>query len=634
MSDENIGNLDLRDLNYSLQIDKILNSSLRTDNVKPRKIKSPFSEEMVKEYRDELNKPIEITDAHGVKHQYKYHPASTIPVTEAYVAPAVVYDPVPIKIDINRAIDDINNSVGLKEKFRKDIKNIRDYINSTKLGKFKKAAENAKIDILRQNIEDEDKKIIALEADIYAMNQALDDNDVNISLNQAEKSRVDNINKQRSSIFIDEMNLLNSGNFKMDQYPNETDEEYLDRLKDTAETPGNNYYTEVEAELENIKKFKENMKDLIRSDIVIESVQRNLDTDTIFAINKIFTLVKGKFLKLFGFNNKSLTTDEIVEFLTNMTNTNAPLITGNEPTQMAVVNVPAVLPPGAPITADIVINNANNALIFENKRTNDKLFLKLGQDKKKVFVMFSHDGNVGTFLNVFFGPTKTTSKEYNRSIKKLLLELGLTKAELTTLFGKEPTNINIETFLEHNGITVEPTTDYKYEVEPGSTRGQHIYGMGIEKLPQFCTLGKVLIRLDRLFYKNILSVLTSTKSNISGFKPCPVSDEFVNIVMKLCKKIQPTMADIKTLKLNEKELYDTLLYLSGIHKSVDVHTRDTSIDKLKEKLAIVEGEITSGNNNTKMLDELLMVLDKLSHLGVISRADAKRHFEEIKSEYF
>ena len=78
------------------------------------------------------------------------------------------------------------------------------------------------------------------------------------------------------------MNLLNAGEFKVDQYPIETDEEYLDRLKETAETPGNDYYTEVEAEIENIKKFKLNMKELIRSDIEIEKVQHKLDTGEFF----------------------------------------------------------------------------------------------------------------------------------------------------------------------------------------------------------------------------------------------------------------------------------------------------------------------------------------------------------------
>jgi hypothetical protein len=248
--------------------------------------------------------------------------------------------------------------------------------------------------------------------------------------------------------------------------------------------------------------------------------------------------------------------------------------------------------------------------------------------------MYSFDGNVGTFINVFFGPAKVTSKEYDRSMVKLLLDIGLTKDELTKLFGKTPTRSNAEKFLEDNGITKEPTAHYEYVVPAGGGRGQHIYGMGVEKLPQLCPFGKVLIRLDRLYYKNILSVLTRTKVNIAGFKPCPVSDEFVNIIMKLCKGEQPTSSDLKTLKLNEKELYDTLLYLGGSHKSVDINTMDTTIEKLKEKLKVVEGEISSGNNNEKLLTELLDILNKLSHLGVITRPQANKHFKQIQKDYF
>ena len=639
MSIEDIENLGLRDLNYSLQIDKILNSSLGTSNVKPRKIKSPFSEEMVKEYRDELSKPIIITDAAGVEHSYKYHPATTIPVIDAYIPPQIIHDEVGVRNHIAMLLNTIVDFEKEKDLIRTEIARLTALINSGTLGKRQRNAEIGNINKYKRDIEGLDKNIRDVEADVIATNQLLEDNKINLAINQAEKSRIDNINRTRIDNFINEMNLLNSGEFKMDQYPNETDEEYLNRLKDVAETPGNDYYTEVEAEIDNIKKFKANMKDLIRSDVEIEKVSNNLDTDTIFAINKIFSLVKSQFLKLFGFNNKSITTEEIVDFLTNMTNKSANLITGNEPA--IIPGAPVPLMPGAPITADIVIENANNALIFDNIRLKRKLFLKIGRKppvgrskKEEKFIMFSHDGNVGTFINIFFGPAKPTSKEYDRSIKYLLSEIGLNKEDYVKYFGATPTQTNVEKFLEDNGIVVEPTTDYNY-VPPGAGgHGQHIYGMGVEKLPQFCTLGKVLVRLDRLYYKNILSVLTKTKSNITGFKPCPVSDEFVNIVMKLCKKIQPTMADIKALKLNEKELYDTLLYISGVHKSVDVHTRDSSIDKLKEKLEIVEGEISSGNNNEKLLYELLEILDKLSHLGVITRADAKRHFEEIKSEYF
>ena len=636
MGDEDkANNLEFRDLNYLLQIDKILNTSLSTYKVKPRKIKSPFSEEMVKEYIDEANKPITITDSFGVQKQYKYHPATVEPVLEQYVPPAIIRDETMIKNKMYDFIDQMNLAGIEIANLNIEINKKKENINSGALSQNNIKNEEVNIARIRDKIKKIKVIIVELERNIATGQQLLDDNEQNKSLNQAEKSRVDAINKDRLNNFVNEMNLLNAGEFKVDQYPNETDEEYLDRLKETAETPGNDYYTEVEAEIENIKKFKLNMKELIRSDIEIEKVQHKLDTDDIFGINKIFALIKERFLKLFGFDNKNVTTDEIVDFMLNMTNQSADQITGTVPPGVQLLTTTASkITPGAKITPDIQVENANNSLIFHNINTRNTLFLKLGTAKRETFIMYSIDGRPGTFINVFFGPVKPSSKEYDRSMIKLLLDIGLTKEELTTLFGKTPTRSNVETFLEDNGITKEPTTTYNNVIPAGGGRAQKVYGMGIEKLPKLCPFGKVLIRLDRLYYKNILSVLTGTKVNIAGFKPCPVSDEFVNIIMKLCNGEQPTLADLKTLKLNEKELYDTLLYLSGSHKSVDIHTRDTTIEKLKEKLQIVEGEISSGNNNEKLLNELLDILNKLSHLGVITRPQANKHFKQIQKDYF
>jgi transcriptional regulator of heat shock response len=61
---------------------------------------------------------------------------------------------------------------------------------------------------------------------------------------------------------------------------------------------------------------------------------------------------------------------------------------------------------------------------------------------------------------------------------------------------------------------------------------------------------------------------------------------------------------------------------------------DTTIEKLKEKLKVIEGEISSGNNNEKLLTELLDILNKLSHLGVITRPQANKHFKQIQKDYF
>ena len=108
MTEDSVNNLEFRDLNYLLQIDKILNTSLSTYKVKPRNIKSPFSEEMIKEYREEAKKPILVTDIHGVQKEYKYHPATVEPILEEYIPPAALRDEVVIKQRMFDFIDDIN----------------------------------------------------------------------------------------------------------------------------------------------------------------------------------------------------------------------------------------------------------------------------------------------------------------------------------------------------------------------------------------------------------------------------------------------------------------------------------------------------------------------------------------------
>ena len=135
MTENTVNNLEFRDLNYLLQIDKILNTSLSTYKVKPRNIKSPFSEEMIKKYRDEAKKPILVTDIHGVQKEYKYHPATVEPILEEYVPPAVVRDEAVIKQRMFDFIDDINAAKIHMEKINTEIINKRRSIDSGTLTK-------------------------------------------------------------------------------------------------------------------------------------------------------------------------------------------------------------------------------------------------------------------------------------------------------------------------------------------------------------------------------------------------------------------------------------------------------------------------------------------------------------------
>ena len=121
--------------------------------------------------------------------------------------------------------------------------------------------------------------------------------------------------------------------------------------------------------------------------------------------------------------------------------------------------------------------------------------------------------------------------------------------------------------------------------------------------------------------------------NIHGFKNCPVSDEFVELIMRMCKGHKPSPSDLKNLKINEKEIFDMLIYISGNHKTIH-STKDSTAEKLKLRLELVEGEIEAGNNNIELLDELRDLLNKLSNLGVIAKPNAKKHYDSIKKDFF
>ncbi len=59
-----------------------------------------------------------------------------------------------------------------------------------------------------------------------------------------------------------------------------------------------------------------------------------------------------------------------------------------------------------------------------------------------------------------------------------------------------------------------------------------------------------------------------------------------------------------------------------------------NINRLKDRLELLEAEIMAGNNNASLLEELRVILLKLHHFKTITITEAKRHFGAIKKSYF
>jgi hypothetical protein len=72
--------------------------------------------------------------------------------------------------------------------------------------------------------------------------------------------------------------------------------------------------------------------------------------------------------------------------------------------------------------------------------------------------------------------------------------------------------------------------------------------------------------LNKLFYQNILSIKRHNGNKIIGHKNKRVSDNFVEIILKLFENKPITQSDLKNIK-DEQMLYDNLIVQSGLHKS-------------------------------------------------------------------
>ena len=94
-----------------------------------------------------------------------------------------------------------------------------------------------------------------------------------------------------------------------------TDEQYIKRIDDITKIEISGDLIEKEAEIENMQKFKSNLKDIVRLDSKIENIVKSFDKDDIFIINSRWVKVKKIFLENYGFNNKNLNSENMVATL-------------------------------------------------------------------------------------------------------------------------------------------------------------------------------------------------------------------------------------------------------------------------------------------------------------------------------
>ena len=124
-----------------------------------------------------------------------------------------------------------------------------------------------------------------------------------------------------------------------------------------------------------------------------------------------------------------------------------------------------------------------------------------------------------------------------------------------------------------------------------------------------------------------MSLKTKTGHTIDGFKNTKVSDTLAEIIMRMYRD-ESVDGLIKNLNSNETNIFNSILFMAGLHKKFKSKHNDT-LGELKEKFKVCEGQIVSGNNNPEVLKELKEILLKLHHLNAISIPAIKKYLKQF-----
>jgi len=314
----------------------------------PKSNFNPEQEELLREYNEQYPDSFESTDVNGNK------------VVRPFLLPEV-----DLNIDLDYSnydyvIDVFNSRKERLVELRGQIaKNIADrekrlitftrIFNENKgnvIWKQKNKAQQI-IEETTRNIEREQENIKKEKYKFDIVNREIDFYNQKLDEVIRDKGVVKNENQAKLKEYTDVFNSLNRGRFSTVQEPNETDEDYLERLKRNAEIE------QPKQKLEDIvfmvsKKFKELLKELgIRNNSTIETVSNSLGDLTKSDILKKRGLFKEKFIKLFGENNKDIKPIDILNFINELGDIrhtkNVDLFTpANEPVQLLDVSDPYV----------------------------------------------------------------------------------------------------------------------------------------------------------------------------------------------------------------------------------------------------------------------------------------------------
>ena len=545
---------------------------------------------------------------------------------------------------------------------------------------------------VRQRYDDERTRLVdkyrELSNDLPYLELQIALNDQDVENAQAENERIVESNKQKNLMYFNELNRLNSGAFNMSKLPYETDQQYQQRLIDHSqiEAPEQVKY---DASIYTQKDFRSHLRNLLNDESKIESVTNSFTAEELSNILGRWAQFEKNYLETFGRNNEYVTVSDLVDFFKNPTTSTefaAKLKSGPiKPSGPSDNFISQVERPGL-----LNITNKQTGLSLQIKLTDDKRRLKFGINnegeqelppKRRTALLRQMIASTGLTENEFLKAIRSHPEDlklmknmtdniitkYPEIIQepepepepeliaepqvglltKTSLKMSKKKQEAIKLSKKQEREfklamekrqsskldqeaLKLEQYLaEIEGPLIAEATPASETKSKKSQVGRGLgYGIKNEHLNnKQIQFGNLEINGDKLWNEHILAV-RSKGYMVHNMPSTKISNEFVDLILSIIKGEKVTEHEIKSLKLGERQLYDLLLEKAKIIKELP-NTKSKTLQELRDRLEILQGEFEAGNTNPELVAELKAVPKKLHMLKAITGKQLKEFISQF-----
>jgi hypothetical protein len=463
----------------------------------------------------------------------------------------------------------------------------------------------------------------------------------NVVANKEEIQRVKILNKDITQRYTDKFNMANRDRYSVQQDPNEGDTDYLTRIKQIESLQYDPDVFKEKAANEGNLKLMSNLRNSLRDEVKISEIVKAFQPEDIFIINTNWKAIQDQLKVKFGINNPSKTVSDYVTEIRDVVETlqSKPFGTTLLPPDSASKSSGATSTPTGPTTplihddmtaSDFITTIENDALYIQNTAIGEAIWIKLAAKTAKgaVYIVFSDRNAVDSFKAFkFAGNDKFAYKE-------MLKDLKLSDSSNLDIKRQLLGSSNIKDWVITHLKKTLPVVQAKNVIVGAVT----MVGAGLlpnkEVITKHANFGKNIILLDKLYYKNVLSIKDKRMHSVEHLPNIKVSDTLADIIISMCKNEHPTKQTLDTLNLDERKLFDLLLYVSGLRKSRHVNkienasAKDANIKELKKRFKTVEAEIQAGNNNPVVKAELKEIVNKLVLYHVISQNNGKKYLQQ------